>query len=159
MANIHVAAGSRTPAHLAATILGVAFLLVGAVGFVSPGFMGTHLSMTHNMIHLVSGIVSLYFGRGGTSAGARAFCLAFGVVYGLLGIAGFAAGTPGTPSMAGMPADDRLLRVIPGALELGTNDHVLHVVLAAAYILAALMTHTHTDEIARHEPHRAPSRA
>jgi len=59
-----------------------------------------------------------------------------------------------------MPADDRLLRVIPGALELGTNDHVLHVILGAAYIVAALMTRSHTDEVAtHHEPHRAPSRA
>ena len=43
-------------------ILGVVFILVGLVGFVSPGFLGTHLSTTHNLVHLISGAVALYFG-------------------------------------------------------------------------------------------------
>src|SRR5712691_2264634 len=106
----------RTPAHWVATILGAAFIVIGLVGFASPGFMGTHLSMAHNLIHLVSGAVSLYLGLRGSAAAARTFCLAFGAVYALLGVAGMLAGTPGTPSMPGMPADPRLLRVLPGRL-------------------------------------------
>src|SRR4029079_8876667 len=113
--NIH-SPNERTPADGVGRVVGWACLLLDALCFAPPGLMGAHLSPAHNLIHLVTGIVSLYFGTAGSAAGARAFCLSFGAVYALLGIAGMLAGTPGTPSMPGMPADARLLRVIPGTL-------------------------------------------
>jgi asparagine N-glycosylation enzyme membrane subunit Stt3 len=133
-----------------ATILGIVFLLVGVLGFVAPGVGGFHLSTTHNLIHIISGAASLYFGLAGTLRGARLFCLVFGAVYGLLGIAGFLLGAPGTPSMPGMAADDRLFKVLPGALELGTSDHTFHILLAIVYIVAALMTKTDHDGARNH---------
>lgn len=146
----------RTAAHYTATGLGIVFVLLGIVGIVAPGFMGTHLSGTHNLIHLVTGIASLYVGARASAPVARGFCLAFGTVYALLGVAGMLAGAPGTPSMAGMPADARLLRVIPGRLELGTMDHAFHVVVAGAYLIAGLMTHSPRSGISHHDPHQAP---
>jgi hypothetical protein len=77
-------------------ILGVVFILVGLIGFVSPGFLGTHLSLTHNLVHLISGAVALYFGFAATLSAARLFCIIFGVVYALLGICGFLLGTAPT---------------------------------------------------------------
>jgi asparagine N-glycosylation enzyme membrane subunit Stt3 len=133
-----------------ATILGIVFLLVGVLGFVAPGVGGFHLSTTHNLIHIISGAASLYFGLAGTLRGARLFCLVFGAVYGLLGIAGFLLGAPGTPSMPGMAADDRLFKVLPGALELGTSDHTFHILLTIVYIVAALMTKTDHDGARNH---------
>jgi hypothetical protein len=133
-----------------ATILGIVFLLVGVLGFVAPGVGGFHLSTAHNLIHIISGAASLYFGLAGTLRGARLFCLVFGAVYGLLGIAGFLLGAPGTPSMPGMAADDRLFKVLPGALELGTSDHTFHILLAIVYIAAALMTKTDHDGARNH---------
>ncbi|HLL14747.1 MAG TPA: DUF4383 domain-containing protein [Pyrinomonadaceae bacterium] len=127
-------------AKTVATIIGVVFLLVGIVGFVAPGVGGFHLSTAHNLIHIISGAASLYFGLAGTLRGARTFCLVFGAVYGLLGIAGFLLGAPGTPSMPGMAADGRLFKVLPGTLELGTSDHTFHILLAIVYIVAGLMT-------------------
>ncbi|HZH32080.1 MAG TPA: DUF4383 domain-containing protein [Pyrinomonadaceae bacterium] len=127
-------------AKTVATIMGVVFLLVGITGFVAPGVGGFHLSMAHNLIHIISGAASLYFGLAGTLRGARTFCLAFGAVYGLLGVAGFLLGSQGSPSMPGMAADSRLFKVLPGTLELGTSDHTFHVLLAIVYIAAALMT-------------------
>ena len=125
-----------------ATLLGVVFILVGLVGFISPGFLGTHLSTTHNLVHLISGAVSLYFGLKGTLAGARAFCLAFGVVYGLLGIAGFLLGGSGQHTIEGIShgTDSRLLSVIPGALELGSADHIIHILLGIVYLAGGLLT-------------------
>jgi hypothetical protein len=128
-----------------ATILGVLFILVGIVGFVAPGVGGFHLSAAHNLIHLVSGAASLYFGLKGTLAGARLFCIVFGAVYGLLGLAGFLAGGPGTPAMPGMAADSRLLKVLPGTLELGTSDHTFHVILAIIYLAAGFLTRVDLD--------------
>jgi hypothetical protein len=113
-----------------ATILGAVFILVGLAGFVMPGLLGAHLSTTHNLIHLVSGALALYFGLAGSLSGAKMFCLIFGAVYLLLGVAGFALGE-GT---------ERMFLVIPGALELGTMDHIIHVVLGLAFLGGGLMT-------------------
>ena len=117
-------------ANRVATILGVVFLLVGILGFVSPHLVGAHLSLAHNIIHLVSGAISLWLGLKGTSSAAKNFCIVFGAVYLLLGIAGFVLGT----------GADRMLAVIPGQLELGTMDHIIHVGFGVVYLAAGLMT-------------------
>ncbi len=131
------------------TILGVVFLLVGVVGFVAPGLGGFHLSLAHNLVHIVSGALALYFGLAGTLANARLFSIIFGVVYGLLGVAGFAAGSPAAPSMAGMAADNHLLKVLPGALELGTSDHTFHILLGIVFIAAGALSRIDTSRAAR----------
>lgn len=112
------------------TILGVVFLLVGILGFVMPGLLGAHLTMAHNIIHLVSGALALWLGLKGSLSGAKTFCLVFGLVYLLLGIAGFVAGT----------GDDRMLELLPGQLMFGTVDHAIHVALGIIFLIGGLMT-------------------
>jgi uncharacterized membrane protein HdeD (DUF308 family) len=109
------------------TILGIVFLLVGLLGFAAPNMMGMHLSPLHNIIHLVSGALALYFGLKGTWESARTFCLVFGIVYALLGVAGFLFG-----------GADRMLNIIPNQLVLMTADHVVHVILGALFIIGGL---------------------
>jgi Domain of unknown function (DUF4383) len=111
-----------------ATALGAVFIVVGLIGFAAPTVMGMHLSVAHNIVHLVSGALALYFGLKGTPAGARTFCILFGAVYGLLGLVGFVAGT----------GSDRMFTVIPDQLMLGTMDHVVHLVLGAVFLIAGL---------------------
>lgn len=122
------------------TVLGVVFLLVGIVGFISPGFLGTHLSLAHNLVHIISGAVALYFGLAGSLSGARMFSLVFGVVYLLLGVVGFVAGGQGTPSMPNMAPDSHLFKVLPGTLELGTMDHTVHILLGLVFLVAGIAT-------------------
>lgn len=110
------------------TILGVVFLLVGILGFVMPGLLGTHLSLAHNIIHLVSGAIALYLGLKGSPSSAKTFCLVFGAVYLLLGIAGFVAGT----------GDDRMLTIIADQLMFGTMDHIVHVVFGVLFLFGGL---------------------
>jgi hypothetical protein len=106
------------------TTFGGAFLvLVGLLGFVAPGFMGMHLSPLHNVVLLLSGAVAIYFGLKASTAAARTFCIVFGALYGVLGLAGFVAG--GT---------DYALTIIPGALVLGALDHVVHLILGAIFL-------------------------
>jgi hypothetical protein len=127
-------------ANRIATILGIGFIVVGLLGFISHDLLGTHLSMTHNLVHLISGAVALYLGLKGTPSQARTFCLVFGAVYALLGVAGFLLGSSGSPSAdVPGPSDDRLWKVIPGALELGTVDHVIHIVLGAIFLIGGLV--------------------
>lgn len=110
-----------------ATFLGAAFLLVGLLGFAAPNLMGMHLSVAHNLIHLVSGALALYFGLKGTAAAARTFCTIFGVIYALLGVVGFVAGGAG-----------QMWTLVPGELVLGPMDHFVHLILGAVFLLGGL---------------------
>jgi hypothetical protein len=142
-------------ARIAAKVIGVVFILVGFAGFFHYHLLGAHLSVAHNVVHLVSGALALYFGTAGTLKGAKIFCLAFGVVYFLLGVAGFVAGVTATPTLLGAPgfdADPRLLRVVPGYLELGTADHLIHIAIGLLFIVAGALTKT---ALGRYEETRA----
>lgn len=123
-----------------ATILGAVFILVGICGFIMPGLLGTHLSLAHNLVHIISGAIALYFGLAGTLSGARMFCLVFGAVYLLLGIVGFVAGHQGMPTVPDMAADSHLLSLMPHTLEFGTMDHVLHVLLGIVFLAGGFLT-------------------
>jgi len=92
------------PARLAATVVAVVFVLVGILGFI-PGatteydgmtFAGHestamllgifHVSILHNIVHLLFGVVGLVMAR--TAAGATSFLIGGGVVYLVLWIYG-----------------------------------------------------------------------
>jgi uncharacterized membrane protein HdeD (DUF308 family) len=116
-------------AKTVAKILGVVFILIGLIGFVSPGFAGTHLNTTHNLVHLISGAVALYFGFAASISAARTFDIVFGIVYGLLGVCGFLLGT----------GSERML-AIDDLLMLGTMDHVIHILLGVVFLIGGFMT-------------------
>ena len=109
-------------------ILGVVFLLVGVCGFAAPNLLGAHLMPIHNVIHIVSGAIALYFGFAGTLSGAKIFALVFGVVYLALGVLGLVMGT-GVEKMWML-----------GPLHFGQMDHLIHVVLGLAFLAGGLFT-------------------
>ena len=111
-------------------ILGVVFLLVGVIGFAAPHRLGAHLTPAHNVIHIVSGAIALYFGFAGTLSAAKMFALVFGVVYLALGILGMALGT----------GDDRLWRVVPETIHFGQADHGIHILLGVIFLAGGLFT-------------------
>jgi uncharacterized membrane protein HdeD (DUF308 family) len=109
-------------------ILGVVFLIVGLCGFVAPNLLGAHLTPAHNMVHIISGVIALYFGFAGSLSAARGFCLVFGIVYLALGIFGMVMGVnPG-----------KMWHI--GPLMLGTADHGIHVLLGAIFLAGGLFT-------------------
>lgn len=112
-------------------ILGVVFLLVGVLGFVSPTFLGAHLTLPHNLVHIISGVITLYFGFAGTLSAAKIFCLVFGVVYLALGILGLVMGTPEMN-------EPRMWHV--GPLDLGQADHGIHILLGVIFLAGGLFT-------------------
>lgn len=119
-------------ANRVATILGIGFLLVGIIGFFAPHMLGMHLTLAHNIVHLVTGAISLWLGLKGTVSAARTFCIVFGLVYLLLGVAGFVVGT----------GDEKMLELIPGQLMFGRMDHIVHVLLGAIYLIGGFGTKT-----------------
>jgi hypothetical protein len=109
-------------------ILGVVFLLVGVCGFVKPDLLSAHLSPVHNAVHIVSGVIALYFGFAGSLSAAKTFSLIFGVVYMALGILGMALGT----------GEGRMWMV--GPLHLGQADHGIHILLGVIFLAGGLFT-------------------
>ncbi|HEY8472878.1 MAG TPA: DUF4383 domain-containing protein [Natronosporangium sp.] len=94
----------RAPVQLAAVVISVVFLLVGILGFI-PGittdfdqlsFAGHEseamllgvfqVSILHNIVHLLFGIVGLALAR--TVAGARGYLIGGGVIYAVLWLYG-----------------------------------------------------------------------
>src|SRR5438445_1591394 len=106
-----------------ATFGGALLVVVGLLGFIAPGFMGMHLSAAHNVVLLLSGALAIYFGLMATSSAARTFCIVFGALYGVLGLVGFVSG-----------GQNYTFTIIPGALVLGTMDHLVHLVLGAVFL-------------------------
>ena len=125
---------TRSPVQFAATVVGVVFLLVGVLGFV-PGvttqldalavaghgsgamLLGLfHVSVLHNLVHLLFGVAGLALAR--TSGAAYGYLVGGGAIYLLLAIYG-----------AFVPADSAA-NVVP----VNTADNWLHLVLAAGMV-------------------------
>jgi hypothetical protein len=118
-------------------ILGVIFVIVGAAGFIAPTLLGAHLNLAHNLVHIISGAVALYFGFAGSAGAARGFCIIFGIVYLLLGVCGFLLGHPGMsglPGMAEMGTDPKMWPVLRGTVEFGQRDHIIHILLGVIFL-------------------------
>ena len=111
-----------------ATLVGVVFILVGIVGFLNHELLGAHLNSAHNVVHLVSGVISLYLGMKGSLSAARTFCIVFGIVYALLGVCGYFLGT-GPQHMFDLKV-----------LMLGTMDHIIHIAIGVIYLIGGLGT-------------------
>jgi hypothetical protein len=107
---------------------GLVFLIVGVAGFAVPNLFGFHLTPIHNVIHIATGAVAAYLGFAGTYAASKTFCVLFGAVYLLLGIAGFAApgliasviGHPGPVTSADLMVDN-VFHAVVGLVFLGAG--------------------------------------
>ena len=113
-------------------LLGVVFVLVGIAGFVAPNLLGAHLNMAHNLVHIVSGAIALYFGFAGSAGGAKGFCLIFGIVYLLLGVAGWFLGA-GAEHMLNIPNAESPM------LMLGKMDHIIHILLGVVFLAGGVL--------------------
>jgi hypothetical protein len=120
--------------------MGVLFILLGLIGIIMPGFLGMHLSLIHDFIHLASGALALWCGYAESTTKAYNFSLGFGVFYGLLGLSGLLFGEPGYPGVGHMEADESLLRIIPNVLEFGTVDHTIHVFISGVFLTTAYLS-------------------
>lgn len=113
-------------------IAGFALIAVGLVGFAMPGLLGMHLTPLHNVVHLATGALALYFGYAAPQ-GARGFALTFGSIYMLLGIAGFLVPELVAKLIGHHGATDA------SAL---APDNIVHVLLGGAFLAVGLAAST-----------------
>ena len=113
----------------AAIIIGLAFLAVGLLGFVSNPIIGAshdaifHTDKVHNIVHIVSGALFLLIAFASPTS-ASAFLKIFGIVYLGLGIYGMAT--------MGAAETQKLL----GFLHVNKADNYLHIGLGIIILLA-----------------------
>jgi hypothetical protein len=127
----------KTFAQETSVFIGTSLVVVGFIGFVVDNLMGMHLSYAHNLIHLVGGALLVWFGFKNERQ-AKKCSLVLGSFYGVLGVLGFIVGTPGMPTVGSLIRDDSLWLISPEHLELGSRDHVVHLIVAAALLGGAL---------------------
>ena len=116
----------------AAILIGLVFLVVGALGFISNPIVGEsdtaifQADKVHNLVHIVSGVLFLLVAMSAPSA-TGGFLKLFGIVYLGLGIWGLV--TIGDASMT----------TLLGFLHVNANDNYLHIGLGAVIFLAGFL--------------------
>ena len=101
-----------------AVVVGAVLALVGILGFVKSEFMGLHFNTTHNLIHLLSGVIGLAAGLTGGGKNAKTFAQVFGVVYTLVALAGFVGVPAALTTMLNLDTPYNLIHVAVGLLGL-----------------------------------------
>jgi uncharacterized membrane protein HdeD (DUF308 family) len=120
-------------------LLGIVLVVMGILGFVAPNLLGMHLSVPHNIFHLVTGALAIYFGFGRTLHATRTFNLIFGVLYLLLGILGFVA-----PMVV---ADLLRMQDAPGPVGSIAPDNLINLLLGAVFLVGRFVRSPHTTPI------------
>lgn len=118
-------------AKTAALVIGVIFIAVGLLGFISNPIVGTdegaifHADKLHNIVHIASGVLFVLVAAASPGS-AGSFLKLFGIVYLLIGVVGlFTVGT-------GMSDMGKVL----GILNVNGADNYLHVALGIVIFLA-----------------------
>ncbi|HXH32644.1 MAG TPA: hypothetical protein VNJ01_17735 [Bacteriovoracaceae bacterium] len=143
--HVHHVTSPRTTTQTICLAMGVLSLLVGVVGIFSSDFMGMHLSMTHNILNIGTGALALWAAYAQDHHRAYNTCMAFGALFGLVGVAGFIIGQPGYPSVGNLAPDTNLLRIIPNVLEYGTIEHLMNLIRGGIFLIGAMAYKSHYD--------------
>ncbi len=122
---------AKTAAQQVGIGMGVLLIIYGMAGFVAPTLWGAHLGVYHNIFHVVVGLVSIWYGVERSATAAKTCCRAFGSLFMALGIVGLL--------VAGGNADS-LWVIVPNALQMGTTDHLIHIVVGGVFLLGAFFT-------------------
>jgi hypothetical protein len=126
---------TATPVQTAATVVAIVFLAVGVLGFI-PGittdydtmmFGGHHseakllglfqVSILHNIVHLLFGIVGLALAR--TAKGARSYLIGGGAVYLVLWIYGLIIDQTSSANFVPVNTADNWLHFVLGVAMIG----------------------------------------
>jgi hypothetical protein len=98
-------------AKIYAIVVGAGLTVIGILGFVMDQL---RYSASHNTLHLVSGLVGLTLGFGSNGRYAKVFAQAFGVVYTLVALLGFAHIPVFIVSMLNLNAGSNLIHLALG---------------------------------------------
>ena len=102
-------------------VFGAMFIILGVLGFVYNPLLGLFTTnYAHNLVHVVSGILSFVFASRGESA-PRSFALILGVIYLLLTVFGFMQGSGNLFGIVAINGADNFLHLLFAVLFLGVG--------------------------------------
>jgi hypothetical protein len=102
-------------------ILGVVLLLVGLWGFFSSGMvLGFAVNTTHNIVHLVSGVILLWAGFGNKGASAPLWNKIFGLVYLVVAVLGLLS-VGFVVDLLALNSADNWLHLVIGVVTIGVG--------------------------------------
>ena len=116
----------------ASILIGIVFVAVGLLGFVSNPIIGEsdtaifHADTTHNAVHIISGVLFLLIGFA-APASAGTFLKIFGIVYFFLGVLGM------------INIGDEGMTQLLGFLHVNGPDNYLHIGLGILIFLAGML--------------------
>src|SRR3989337_4415896 len=99
---------------------GIILLVLGVLGLFVQGdkFLGLNSDTVEDIIHVVAGLILVYFGFRGTDAQAATWAMVFGVVFLVVGVVGFVIPKLFGLLPAGVGAIDNIVHLIYGAVGL-----------------------------------------
>lgn len=118
-----------SPSVMYARIFGVVLTIVGVIGLgvttdqeAVRSLLGFDVNLTHNLVHLATGVLGLVAGFALLSW-ARAYAIAFGVVYTGLAVWGFVVGEGFNPFglLGSVNAADNVLHLLIGLIGIGAG--------------------------------------
>ncbi|MCW2926992.1 MAG: hypothetical protein JWM86_960 [Thermoleophilia bacterium] len=131
----------NSPAVTYARIFGIVLTLVGILGLLVnaeqdsvESLLGFDVNLTHNLVHLATGVLGLIVGFKVLSQ-ARTYAIVLGVVYTALGIWGLTAGD-------GFDPFDLFVNINPA-------DHVLHLAIGILGIGAFIASKSRDNDLDR----------
>ncbi len=98
-------------------ILGIALIAAGVIGFFMNPIVFFSVNTVHNIVHLASGAIALVAVGAGYGA-TRLYLIAFGIVYALVTVAGFAK-----------------IQQLVSLLNLNQPDNFLHAAIAVVCLI------------------------
>ncbi len=118
-------------ARIIALVVGWFYTIVGIIGFLALGlgsgvFVGFALDPIHNLIHLATGLVGLYFGYAMAGRLSRPFNQVVGIIYAILTVVGFIVAGVGTGVLL--------------TVSFNLADNILHLITALVALYGGYMT-------------------
>ncbi len=102
---------------------GIILLVLGVLGiFTGKTVISLNSDVVEDLIHVVAGLILVYFGFRGTDAQAATWAMVFGVIFLVVGVVGF------------IPSIKTLFGLLPTGL--GTIDNIVHLIYGAVGLWA-----------------------
>jgi hypothetical protein len=133
-------------------VVGSLLFILSLSGIQNPRFAGLNLSLLHNLIVGVAGVILIYSGYKNYGRHAFRACLGFGIFFLLFGVGGYLIGGPAEADLT-LVRDEAFYRVFPDFQAMSMADHWLNIIIGLVLLGGAVdwwRRQGHTPESADH---------
>lgn len=118
--------------------IGFVMIIIALSGLFWPQFLNLNLSIMHCLVLAVCGALAIWNGLALNKRRNFHISLGLGFFFLLNAVLGVIVGEPGTPRF-GFFSPEKVQEMAPGFLELAVYDHLMHGILALAFLWDAFL--------------------